>query len=106
MRMRLNRARGANELLIRLDGQELYEPYHLRDFDNALSIVTTSRIAKVSLVTALPASYGDRAAGGGRLVADAGPNFDGCDGVCGEGQPRSRPGRGRRPARRSGPTLR
>ena len=53
----------ANELLIRLDGQELYEPYHLRDFDNALSIVTASRIAKVSLVTALPASYGDRAAG-------------------------------------------
>ncbi len=57
--------RGAreNELLIRLDGQELYEPYHLREFDNALSIVTASRVAKVNLVTALPTSHGDRAAG-------------------------------------------
>lgn len=53
----------SDELLIRLDGQELYEPYHLRDFDNALSIVSASRLSKMNLVTAPPASYGGRTAG-------------------------------------------
>jgi hypothetical protein len=58
--------RGArrDELLILLDGQELYEPYHLRDFDNALSIVAASALARASLTTAaFPVSYGDRMAG-------------------------------------------
>lgn len=53
-----------DELLILLDGQELYEPYHLRDFDNALSIVGASALARVYLMTAaFPVSYGDRMAG-------------------------------------------
>jgi outer membrane receptor protein involved in Fe transport len=58
--------RGArrDETLIILDGQELYEPFHLRDFDNALSIVGSSLVAEVDLITAaFPASYGDRMAG-------------------------------------------
>jgi len=58
--------RGArrDELLIVLDGQELYEPYHLRDFDNALSIVGASFLGGVQLSTAaFPVSYGDRMAG-------------------------------------------
>lgn len=58
--------RGArrDELLILLDGQELYEPYHLRDFDNALSIVGASFLSGVQLSTAaFPVSYGDRMSG-------------------------------------------
>jgi len=58
--------RGArqDELLILLDGQELYEPYHLKDFDNALSIVGASALDRVHLMTAtFPVNYGDRMAG-------------------------------------------
>jgi hypothetical protein len=57
--------RGArrDETLIRLDGQELYRPYHLRDFDNTLSIVNASCIDRIDLITVPPAGFGDRAAG-------------------------------------------
>lgn len=58
--------RGArrDELLIRLDGQELYEPWHLKDFDNVLSIVGATNLASVDLITAaFPASHGDRMGG-------------------------------------------
>ena len=58
--------RGArrDETLVLLDGQELYEPFHLRDFDNPLSIVDASTLERVSLLTgAFPVSYGDRVAG-------------------------------------------
>lgn len=58
--------RGArrDEMLVLLDGQELYEPYHLRDFDNPLSIVDSSALERVSLLTgAFPVNYGDRVAG-------------------------------------------
>jgi outer membrane receptor for ferrienterochelin and colicin len=47
-----------------LDGQELYEPYHLKDFDNALSVVAASELASLDLSTgAFPSSYGDRMGG-------------------------------------------
>jgi len=50
-----------DELLVRLDGQELYEPYHLKDFDNVLSIVGAPMLAEVDLITAaFPAAYGGR----------------------------------------------
>lgn len=53
-----------DEMLVLLDGQELYEPYHLRDFDNALSIVAASSLERVDLLTAaFPVVYGDRMAG-------------------------------------------
>lgn len=53
-----------DELLILLDGQELYDPYHLQDFDNPLSIIGAPMLARVSLITAaFPVSYGDRMAG-------------------------------------------
>lgn len=53
-----------DELLVLLDGQEIYSPYHLPDFDNAMSIVGSSALERVSLLTAaFPVRYGDRMAG-------------------------------------------
>jgi len=53
-----------DEVLVLLDGQELYEAYHLKDFDNALSVVAASGLANVDLTTgAFPSSYGDRMGG-------------------------------------------
>ena len=58
--------RGArrDELLILMDGQEIYDPYHLKEFDNALSIIGSSTLQSVSLATAaFPVSHGDRMGG-------------------------------------------
>jgi TonB dependent receptor/Carboxypeptidase regulatory-like domain len=58
--------RGArrDELLILMDGQEIYDPYHLKEFDNALSIVGSSTLERVSLATAaFPVNQGDRMGG-------------------------------------------
>lgn len=53
-----------DEMLIRLDGQELYDPYHLKEYDNALSIIPASALARADLITAaFPVSYGDRMGG-------------------------------------------
>ncbi len=53
-----------DEVLVLLDGQELYEAYHLKDFDNALSLVSASDLASLGLTTgAFPSSYGDRMGG-------------------------------------------
>jgi outer membrane receptor protein involved in Fe transport len=53
-----------DEVEIRLDGQELYEPYHLRDYDSALSIVPSESLASMTLATGgLPAARGDRMGG-------------------------------------------
>lgn len=53
-----------DELLVLLDGQELYEAYHLKDFDSALSLVAASTLERLQLTTgAFPAAYGDRMGG-------------------------------------------
>lgn len=60
------RVRGgrADEIQILLDGQELYEAYHLQDFDSALSTVMSQGLDSVQLSTgAFPASHGDRMSG-------------------------------------------
>lgn len=53
-----------DEVRVLLDGQELYDAYHLKDYDNALSIVPAKSLAGASLTTgAYPASQGDRMSG-------------------------------------------
>jgi outer membrane cobalamin receptor len=53
-----------DEVLVLLDGQELYEAYHLKEFDNALSVVAASGLASLDLTTgAFPSTYGDRMGG-------------------------------------------
>jgi outer membrane receptor protein involved in Fe transport len=53
-----------DEVKVLLDGQELYEAYHLKDYDNALSIVPERALAGASLSTgAYAASQGDRMSG-------------------------------------------
>ena len=53
-----------DEVLILLDGQELYEAYHLQEFDRAISVVEGGSLAGASLSTgAFPAVHGDRMSG-------------------------------------------
>ncbi|HVS01751.1 MAG TPA: TonB-dependent receptor [Thermoanaerobaculia bacterium] len=53
-----------DEVRILLDGQELYQAFHLQDFDNALSIVPARALSGVTLTTgAFPVSQGDRMGG-------------------------------------------
>ncbi len=60
------RVRGGrdDEVLLLLDGLELRAPYHLQEFDSALSIVAPTSLAGVDLVTGgYPAEYGGRMGG-------------------------------------------
>jgi outer membrane receptor protein involved in Fe transport len=53
-----------DETQILLDGQELYETYHLKDFDNALSIIEPNTIDNVELKTGgYSSEFGDRMSG-------------------------------------------
>src|SRR5688572_30900267 len=53
-----------DEVSILLDGQELYEAFHLKDYDNALAVVPASALEGATISTgAYAVSYGDRMSG-------------------------------------------
>jgi hypothetical protein len=53
-----------DETQILLDGQELFDPYHLKDFDGAVSFVSASALSRAELTTGgFPVQFGDRMAG-------------------------------------------
>ncbi len=53
-----------DEVKILLDGQELYDAHHLKDYDSALSVVSARALASASLTTgAWTADQGDRMSG-------------------------------------------
>ncbi|NJN64400.1 MAG: TonB-dependent receptor plug domain-containing protein [Acidobacteria bacterium] len=52
------------EVLARLDGIELHEPFHLRDYEGVFSIVDPGLIGRADLITGgMPVEFGERSAG-------------------------------------------
>lgn len=53
-----------DELLVRLDGHELFEPFHLRDFQGVFSALDPEVVGGVELLPGgFPAEFGDRVSG-------------------------------------------
>ena len=53
-----------DETIVRLDGMELYDPYHLQDFGGAVSLIDMGLVRDADLLTGgFPVEYGDAMSG-------------------------------------------
>ncbi len=53
-----------DEVLILLDGMELFDPFHLKEFGGGLSVIDVEVIREIDMITgAFPAEYGNRLSG-------------------------------------------
>lgn len=53
-----------DEVRTQLAGQELYDPFHLQDFDGAMSVLPAEALGSIDAITgAAPVNYGDRMGG-------------------------------------------
>ena len=53
-----------DEIVVRLDGMELFEPYHLQDFGGAISIIDLGVVRRADLLMGgFPTEYGDKMSG-------------------------------------------
>lgn len=62
-----------DEILVRLDGMEIFDPYHLQDFGGAISIIALGTVRRANLLMGgVPAEFGGKMSGVFVITAKSG----------------------------------